>query len=65
MEETYKVIDAVPIRKRVLIKRASDGLVARCKLGWLVLKVAGSDVYKARSPTKDLALGNLNWEKES
>ena len=63
MGETYTVVDATPVRGRVLLKRASDGKVARCKLSWLE-PVSGQTCYQAKSKTKSIRLDGLEWEVE-
>ena len=60
--ETYTIVDASAVSGKVLIKRASDGLVARCKLTWLEL-VSG-ETYQARSKTKAVRLDGLDWTTE-
>ena len=62
MEERYAVISQVDKKGKVAIRRKSDGLVSRCKLSWLELVSEG--VYKAKSKTKDLWLGVLEWTAE-
>ena len=60
--ETYTVVNAPAVRGKALIKRASDGKVARCKLTWLEL-VSG-ETYQARSKTKASRLDGLEWTTE-
>jgi len=60
--ETYTVVNAPAVRGKALIKRASDGKVARCKLTWLEL-VSG-ETYQARSKTKAIRLDGLEWTTE-
>ena len=57
--EKYTVVNVPAVRGRALIRRASDGLMARCKLTWLEL-VSG-ETYQARSKTKALRLDGLEW----
>ena len=57
--ETYTVVNAPAVRGKALIKRASDGKVARCKLTWLEL-VSG-ETYQAKSKTKAIRLDGLEW----
>lgn len=58
----YTIVDASAVSGKVLIKRASDGLVARCKLTWLEL-VSG-ETYQAKSKTKAVRLDGLDWTTE-
>ena len=60
--ETYTVVNAPAVRGKALIKRASDGKIARCKLTWLEL-VSG-ETYQARSKTKAIRLAGLEWTTE-
>jgi len=60
--EKYTIVDASAVSGKVLIKRASDGKVARCKLTWLEL-VSG-ETYQAKSKTKAIRLEGLEWTTE-
>ena len=62
MEPTYTILDVPPVRGRVLIKRTSDGKVARCKLTWL--EQVTETTYQARSKTKAIRLDGLEWTTE-
>lgn len=60
--ETYTVVNAPAVRGKALIKRASDGKVARCKLTWL--EPVSGETYQARSKTKAIRLDGLEWTTE-
>lgn len=60
--EGYSIVNVPAVRGLVLVKRASDGLVARCKLTWLEL-VSG-ETYQARSKTKAVRMDGLEWKTE-
>lgn len=60
--EKYTIVDVPAVRGKMLIKRASDGLVARCKTTWLEL-VSGV-TYKAKNNTKAERLDGLAWTTE-
>ena len=62
-DERYVIVSPTLVRRRILIRRRSDGLVARCKPSYLIAaEVAGE--MMAKSDTKELALDNLEWSTE-
>lgn len=62
MDETYKLLPNPAVRGKMLIRRVSDGMVARCKLSYLEL-VEG-DTYVGKSNTKADRLDGLVWTTE-
>lgn len=61
--EKYTVTDAPKIKGKMLIKRQSDGLVARCKMSYLE-PYGDKGVYVAASKTKAIRLDGLEWATE-
>ena len=60
--EKYAIIAGPDAKETVTVKRASDGLVARCKLAWL--EQVTETTYQAKSKTKALRMDGLDWEVE-
>ena len=63
METFYKLLPNAKVRGKVLIRRVTDGKVARCLLSYLEL-VEG-DTYVAKSNTKAIRLDGLEWVTET
>lgn len=65
MDEKYQLLPNVAVRGKVLIRRMSDGKVARCKLSYIELPEGSTDgVYYAKSNTKADRLDGLTWTTE-
>ena len=60
--ETYNILETEGNDGKVSVKRLSDGLLSRCKPGWLRLVTPG--IYEARSKTKAIRLDGLDWTVE-
>lgn len=59
----YTIMDVPLYRGKPLIKRQSDGLVARCKKGFLV-PYGETGFYVAKSNVAAIQLDGLDWAKE-
>ena len=62
--EHYNILDTVGNDGKVSVKRLSDGLLSRCKPGWLTPIKETPGVFKARSKTKAIRLDGLDWATE-
>ena len=65
MNEKYQLLPNAAVDNKVLIRRMSDGKVARCKLSYIKLPAGSTDgVYYAKSDTKANRLDGLDWTTE-
>lgn len=62
MDETYIILETAGNDGKASVKRVSDGMIARCKPGWLSPVKPG--VFKAKSNTKAIRLDGLEWTAE-
>ena len=61
--EKYQVLDVPEIDGKKLVKRSSDGLIARCKMSWLI-PYGETGFYVAKNNTKAIRLDGLEWKTE-